>query len=301
MPAWQRVYYLAAVRCLQNRPARTTGGPAKTRFDEFQLAHVSATIRSHWVGQFLPWHRQYVNLYAKALREECGYWGPTPYWDWSRDAVATTPYSESPLFHPVTGFGGNGVSGTYTVPNDPLNEIRTNPNSLPLEEMWKGCVQDGPFRDTQFKLNIGPGRMITEHCLVRGMDPRVLPFVTPDKVQLVLDAPTFEQHRLIGETPPSGIHIAGHVLIGGEGLNFFSSPGDPLFYLHHANLDRVWWKWQRANPATRLTDISGPTTVNGTTQVTLDYVMDFPGIGPNITVRETMDSYLQPNCFFYAD
>lgn len=142
-------------------------------------------------------------------------------------------YSESPLFHPVTGFGGNGVSGTYTVPNDPLNEIRTNPNSLPLEEMWKGCVQDGPFRDTQFKLNIGPGRMITEHCLVRGMDPRVLPFVTPDKVQLVLDAPTFEQHRLIGETPPSGIHIAGHVLIGGEGLNFFSSPGgEPISSLN---------------------------------------------------------------------
>lgn len=39
--------------------------------------------------------------------------------------------------------------------------------------------------------------------------------------------------------------------------NVFSSPGDPLFYLHHTYLDKLWWDWQRRNLTTRLTDISG--------------------------------------------
>lgn len=39
------------------------------------------------------------------------------------------------------------------------------------------------------------------------------------------------------------------------------SPGDPIFYLHHANLDRVWWSWQKLNLKTRLGDISGPLNI----------------------------------------
>src|SRR5690606_40862261 len=34
---------------------------------------------------------------------------------------------------------------------------------------------------------------------------------------------------------------------------------DPLFYLHHAFIDRIWWQWQSANLSTRLTDIAGYT------------------------------------------
>jgi tyrosinase len=33
---------------------------------------------------------------------------------------------------------------------------------------------------------------------------------------------------------------------------------DPIFYLHHANVDRLWWSWQSKNPSARLSDISGP-------------------------------------------
>ena len=42
--------------------------------------------------------------------------------------------------------------------------------------------------------------------------------------------------------------------------NLASSPGDPLFYLHHAYIDKLWWEWQSRNLSTRLTDISGPIT-----------------------------------------
>lgn len=39
-----------------------------------------------------------------------------------------------------------------------------------------------------------------------------------------------------------------------------ASPGDPVFFLHHANLDRLFWKWQEANLTARLTDVSGIVT-----------------------------------------
>ncbi len=39
--------------------------------------------------------------------------------------------------------------------------------------------------------------------------------------------------------------------------NPVSSPGDPIFYMHHTWLDRMWWKWQANNISARLTDMGG--------------------------------------------
>ena len=40
----------------------------------------------------------------------------------------------------------------------------------------------------------------------------------------------------------------------------FSSPGDPIFFLHHAQIDRLWTLWQKRDLKTRQYAISG----NGT-------------------------------------
>lgn len=36
-----------------------------------------------------------------------------------------------------------------------------------------------------------------------------------------------------------------------------ASPGDPLFYLHHTWLDKLWADWQARDKSKRLTEIGG--------------------------------------------
>ena len=52
------------------------------------------------------------------------------------------------------------------------------------------------------------------------------------------------QLRLEGEH--GGVHIA----VGGE-MATERSPADPLFWLHHANVDRLWARWQEKHPRQR--------------------------------------------------
>ncbi len=43
--------------------------------------------------------------------------------------------------------------------------------------------------------------------------------------------------------PINGIHGGVHIWVGGTMSDASISPADPVFWLHHANLDRLWWSW----------------------------------------------------------
>ena len=45
-----------------------------------------------------------------------------------------------------------------------------------------------------------------------------------------------------------GVHDSGHVWVGGSMMAFFSAPTDPVFWMHHCEIDRIWFEWQAANP-----------------------------------------------------
>ncbi|KNZ72281.1 hypothetical protein J132_04075 [Termitomyces sp. J132] len=81
----------------------------------------------------------------------------------------------------------------------------------------------------------------------------------------------------------------------------YSSPGDPLFYLHHANLDRLWWKWQRIDPSTRLYQISGRSTqIPPYRKVTLNTTLPTGTFGQSIQIHHVMDIGNKLLCYTYV-
>jgi hypothetical protein len=67
---------------------------------------------------------------------------------------------------------------------------------------------------------------------------------TLDQVLNELQATTYAQFRAM----EFGSHVPGHTWTGGT-MEDTRSPADPLFYLHHGNVDRLWAIWQRNHPA----------------------------------------------------
>ena len=72
-------------------------------------------------------------------------------------------------------------------------------------------------------------------------------------------------------------------------INVASSPGDPIFFLHHTYLDRVWWQWQQGDLSSRLADISGRNvpTAEDLARNNLSYpaasILDYDGDPGNVT------------------
>jgi tyrosinase len=118
--------------------------------------------------------------------------------------LSCTRISKSPIWDPVTGFGGDGVPGTYTVPPDPANTSKILPDSF-----YHGCVKDGPFAN--YTLKLGPGLLVTEHCITRGVDDTFSVYLNSSAVAYTLSFPTFEQFRVKLEgmpAPPTLDHMA---------------------------------------------------------------------------------------------
>jgi tyrosinase len=239
MPIHQKKDYITAVLCLNKKPAISEINGTIDRFSDFIGIHNVQTPYNHFVGHFLLWHRYHIATYEIALREECGYTGGQPYWDWSLDAEPENPTSTrlfgSEVFSPNTGFGGNGAKV------DPKPE--ENPFNL-TGGTGRGCFQSGPFVKEKFSVNYP-----TPHCLKRDFMPAQLNvWADPKRVQRVLEQPHYTSMAREVEGTPSfdtpNIHGGGHFGVGGvlgQAANAENSPGEPIFYLHHGNIDHIFW------------------------------------------------------------
>jgi tyrosinase len=96
--------------------------------------------------------------------------------------------------------------------------------------------------------------------------------------------------------------------LGGDpGRDLFVSPGDPMFYLHHAMIDRTWWMWQMLDPYKRqftTEAISGTGTFLNqppSPNTTLDTIVDFDfAASPPLPMRDILSTTNGPFCYIYA-
>ncbi|KAJ0123969.1 Tyrosinase [Diaporthe amygdali] len=279
--------YLDAVDCILNKPSLTppfNGSGVKSRYDDLLYTHIQQTFSIHYVGHFLPWHRYFVATYEHMLRTECGYDGAQPYWDWTLDVGSDEAFVNSPVFSAELGFGGNGpyVEGSSS-----------DPFAVP-GRTGGGCVSDGPFSGKDDIVHLGPASSVVYNpqCLKRDLSPSFARrYLGMNQTVLTLNQTDYGWFDRVVEGGPSfdasGIH-------GGQMGDLYASPADSIFYLHHANLDRVWWSWQSYDLESRLQDISGPIflmdydNVQGG-NVTLDFDMTVGVSAPNVTVGDVMD------------
>lgn len=90
-----------------------------------------------------------------------------------------------------------------------------------------------------------------------------------------------------------GVHSAGHYTVGGDpGGDFFVSPAEPVFYMHHAQIDRTWWIWQNLDPANRINQYSGPTVVFDETSPPgkLTDILPMGNLGTSRPAKDVMDT-----------
>ncbi|KAM5352194.1 hypothetical protein ACJ41O_004917 [Fusarium nematophilum] len=288
----QKNEYISAVKCLATKPSQTGNiyEGAKSRFDDFQGTHIVNTDFVHFVGFFQAWHRVFVAQYEKDLRDLCGYKGAQPYWNWALDSKSVDGFLNSPVFDRATGFGG--------------------------------CIVDGPFMKGKFAVNMGPGltTAYNPRCLTRDIAPEfAISKLSQAVVDWTLKAKDFYEFDIRVEggitVPEHRYHGGGHLGVGGdigEVGDVYSSPGDPLFFMHHANMDRLWDKWQRLDWPRRKSDIGGPDTQfaypfaffgdKEYRNVTLDYKMNFDKLVPgkkHLKIRQVMDTQGGELCYTY--
>lgn len=192
-----------------------------------------------------------------------------------------------------------------------------------------GCVTSGPF--VNYTVNLGPSGLTTinggsdnssypykhnPRCLKRSLtDYANQRFANSTSVLTLLREPqdiwSFEW-LMQGDPlyPELGVHGGMHFSIGGDpGRDLFVSPGDPAFYLHHGQIDHVWWLWQMQDPETRIANwtsaVNGAFTManstapykNGTAEDVQD--LGFVAEGKAHLLGELLDPTANDFCYVY--
>lgn len=73
-------------------------------------------------------------------------------------------------------------------------------------------------------------------------------------------------------------HNHGHSWIGGIMNNTRTSPTDPMFWLHHAEIDRLWQIWRQAN-STPMPQLAGPDRIMDPWAESYDDLLDTTALG----------------------
>lgn len=165
------------------------------------------TFCQHGNWYFPPWHRSFIYYYEELIRFYSGNEDfALPYWDWSRT---------------------HSVPGSFYGSGNPLDD------NVSIASSCQGAP------------SAGRGRSATDQFSQNDLDT----FVGPAVINRIQRNPDYATYG--GGQPGTGAleatpHNFIHRWVGGpKGSNMVQtfSPLDPIFWLHHCNIDRLYSNW----------------------------------------------------------
>lgn len=254
--------YIEGVRRLkQEMPGPTTAdlpkdlpviGPtvALSTYDLFVAAHYVAMMTAtpkghpsrnaaHRGPTFLPWHRFMLivlELHLQRVLDDADF--ALPYWDWTVEgAMPPDQQRNGPIWQDDV-MGGDGSPPSGTVTTGPFSEASG----------FRVRIASDPF-DPELPINL----FVEEppRALQRVFSSE-LALPTASQLQAALRESVYDTEQWDSESSgfrshleglnPRGLHNLVHGWVGGD-MRQATSPNDPVFFLHHCNVDRIWAGW----------------------------------------------------------
>ena len=207
---------------------------------------------AHRGPAFGPWHRYYIRDLELQLQSVAP--GITlPYWDWAADAALPSPKA-APLWS-AAYIGSDGVAPDYLTPDGPFKNwiaLLMQPGTMTLVPR--------PTPGIKRRLGSDPSGYATLPGALEVTDSLTEPLydVSPWNEQPVSFRNRLEGF-LVRPSEPAfepRMHNRVHTWVGGDMMPG-TSPNDPVFFLHHCNVDRLWAQWQAKHPTAPYAPASG--------------------------------------------
>jgi tyrosinase len=194
--------------------AATTGNITWARFAAIHGSASGFNLCPHGNWYFLPWHRAYLLMYERAVRQLTGHNDfALPYWDWTAERQIPRAFVE-PTFN--------------SQPNALFEPQR---DATPMDSLADSVVGQGVITqiltDTPFE-TFGTSRPVGQN----------------NTDQSWINCEFCGSFGTLEATP----HNLVHVFVGGL-MGQANSALDPLFMMHHCNIDRIWWIWHQGGQA----------------------------------------------------
>jgi tyrosinase len=231
LTASQRAAFVAAVLELKRR-----GGYdalVKIHFDRMTADSAGQRI-GHQSASFLPWHRRYLLDFERRLQAI----NPAvtlPYWNWTVDRTPAAPVFAADFL------GGDGRPGDRQVVTGPFAYATTR---------WTIAVRVDSRPYLVRELATGTPSLPTPAQLATALSR------TPYDTAPWSDRSTLGFRTVLEGFGTPNLHNLVHVWVGGHMLQTVS-PNDPLFFLHHAFIDKCWSDWCAAQTGDRYLPIAG--------------------------------------------
>ena len=247
------------------------------------FTHVLDCPHGNW--WFLVWHRGFLGYFEQTVRELSG--NPDfafPYWDWTANPTMPAEMFQGVLNPTNAAFGE--YSENFTVFTDKLKpHIATYYNwfnEARKEQMRRRDMQTVDSLWTQIAGNPTDGGWFATRANARYMtaqnptlDAETRKAVSWDTVKSALLETSFydfnssvtANHQIpppnrqvfsILEGQPHNLthnYIGGYLYVPNVDLGWMTnnlSPVDPVFFLHHSNMDRLWDVWTRRQQLLKL-------------------------------------------------